>query len=180
MGVTVNIMPNTLIRSTSPQWQKVEFLTKDIRALDKLLADNHDKPLQVEFKVRRQKRSLDANGYAWVLCDKIAQQIRSTKELVYKEAIRDAGVWSDVAVKRKELAAFITHWESQCIGYQTDVHDHELKDYNRVRIYLGSSKYNTKEMSRLIDWLIDEAKELGIETLTPRELAQIKNAWKAE
>ena len=46
-----------------------------------------------------------------------------------------------------------------------------------VRAYYGSSQYNTKQMSRLIDMVVEGAKELGIETLTPEELARIKEEW---
>ena len=45
------------------------------------------------------------------------------------------------------------------------------------RVYLGSSNYNTQEMSLLIDGVVEECKELGIETLTPQELAAMMEAW---
>lgn len=177
MSVTITIVPESFTRNTSPAGQKIAFLTGDIRKMDEFMAKNQNKPLRVKFEVVRPKRSLDANAYTWVLCDKIADAVRSSKELIYKNAVREVGVWSDVAVHRKDLAAFISAWESQGIGYQTEVHDSKLKDCNKVRVYLGSSKYDSKQMSKLIDWLVDEAKELDIETLTPDELQRMKKAW---
>lgn len=156
---------------------EVSFRTRDVGELERIINKYKDKPLQVKIEPIRQKRSLDANGYMWVLCDKIADAIKSTRTEVYKQAIREVGVWQDVAIQRKDLAGWISAWESMGIGYQVEVHDSKIKDCNRVRMYLGSSKYDTKQMSRLIDYIVDEAKELDIETLTPDEIAQMKQQW---
>lgn len=48
-----------------------------------------------------------------------------------------------------------------------------------IRAYYGSSQYNTKQMSRLIDEIVSDCKEHGIETLTPNELARMKEEWDA-
>ena len=37
---------------------------------------------------------------------------------------------------------------------------------------------NTKEMSKLIDGIVEEAKTLDIETMTPNELQILKEEWK--
>jgi hypothetical protein len=46
-----------------------------------------------------------------------------------------------------------------------------------IRAYYGSSTYNTKQMSRLIDAIVEDCKEMDIETLTPRELDAMKSRW---
>ena len=47
-----------------------------------------------------------------------------------------------------------------------------------VRAYYGSSTYNTRQMSRIIDAAVEEAKGMGIETLRPEEIARLKEEWR--
>lgn len=134
-----------------------------------------------KIEPKKNKRSLDANAYMWVLCDKIAKEINSTKEDVYRKAIKDVGVFTTIPVREDAISQFIENWQSGGIGKVAEiVGDSKLNSYVKVMCYFGSSTYNTKEMSRLIDWIVEEAKELEIETLTPRELEQIKANWRNE
>lgn len=172
-----------LERETIPhQGQKITFYTKDIEELDQLINKYHDKPLKVKFEPIRHKRSHDANAYMWVLADEIAKTINSTKKEVYRRAVKEVGVYSDLAVRRQDVKEFVRWWTGQGIGYMVDIFDSGLADnkgepMKRIRAYLGSSKYDTKQMSRLIDWIVEEAKELGIPTETPEEIARIKALW---
>lgn len=152
---------------------KISFVTDETSQLNNLLSMAEKKPLKAEFKPYRNKRSVDANSYMWVLCDKIAETIHSTKEEVYRKAIRDVGVYTDVAIQNKAVKYLIETWTSRGIGWITDTFDSKLEDCKRVRLYKGSHLYDTKQMSRLIDYIVDEAKELGIETLTPEELERM-------
>lgn len=47
-----------------------------------------------------------------------------------------------------------------------------------MRAYNGSSSYDTKQMSRLIDYVVQDAKSLDIETMTDRELSLLKEGWR--
>lgn len=47
----------------------------------------------------------------------------------------------------------------------------------QLQCYFGSSTYDSKEMATLIDGVVREAKELGIETLPPDELLRMKQEW---
>ncbi len=147
-------------------------LDGDFRAdFDKL--KDHD--VRVKVTRYREKRSLDANAYAWVLMDKIAEVSGVDKVHVYRSAIKDIGGVSDiVAVTDDAVDKFRANWEKQGLGWQTDVFD--SKDgYKRVIVYYGSSTYDTKQMSQLIDNLVQDAQTLGIETLPPAELARLKS-----
>lgn len=132
----------------------------------------------------KKPRSMNANSYMWVLCDKIADVTRTTKEEVYRKAIREVGVFNDVAVQEGEACQMLVKsWGGNGIGYFAEVfnsllHDKEGRPMKRVRLYEGSHKYNSKEMSRCIDYIIDEAKNLGIETMTPNQIEELKNTWK--
>ena len=128
---------------------------------------------------KRNQRSLDANSYMWVLADKIAKEIKSTKEAVYRKAIRDVGVWEDRPIRNDAVPTSLERWERIGLGwFGEEVRESKLEGYKILRFYFGSSSYDTKEMSRLVDWIVEEAKELGIETATPEEIAKMKDLWR--
>lgn len=176
----MKIVDGTLNRTTSPEGCKITFLTRDVIEADKVFSEIKS-PLEVKIKPVRRKRSLDANSYMWVLCDKIAQVVRhSTKVDVYRRAVQEVGKWTDVAIITRALPTFLDEWNNRGDGWFADVASSKLKDCTKVRCYYGSSVYDTKEMSRLIDYLVQEAKELGIETLPPDELKRLSMEWGAK
>lgn len=150
----------------------------DLNGLQELkTAIENGKQLSVEIKPYRHKRSLDANSYCWVLCQKIAEIIHSTKEQVYKSAINDVGQFEMLAVQDKAVEQFITVWNSRGLGWYAEEMDSKIKGCKKIIAYYGSSCYDTKAMSVLIDYIVSSAKELGIETMTPEELSGMKNEW---
>lgn len=141
------------------------------------------KMYQAEIKQHRKKRSLNANSYCWELCTRIADKILDhTKDDVYRAAIRKVGIYKDFCglseIDAKTLRAA---WEMLGTGWVTEQVDY-MPDGETliIRCYYGSSKYNTKQMSRLIDFLVEECKELGIETMSPEELRSLMEAWHAK
>lgn len=140
-----------------------------------------DKTKKYEVKEVRPKRSLDANAYCWVMCDKIAQELSKdgtvvTKEDIYKDAIKQVGVFIPFIVEEVAFDKFKDIWERQGLGYQ--VQETARKDKCiRLNCYYGSSSYDTKEMSRLIDAIVQEAKELDIETISKQEIESLLNSW---
>ena len=137
-----------------------------------------DKMLDVEFKVHREKRSKDQNAYAWTLIDKIAEAMKEDKVEVYREAIRHiGGVSEPICVRNKAVQPIRDSWESKGIGWITDTMPSKIDGCTTVILYYGSSTYDTKQMSALIDHLIQDAKALGIETDTPEKLAQLQQEW---
>ena len=159
----------------------IRFETTDMRFTPELLHKYDGKKMKVDIKEDRKGRSLDANAYCWVLCDKIA----STKGLllkkmdVYKQAIRDYGVTQMAMFETEKLPQMIQAYKA--LGYGNDVDvigkSHEHPEYTFVRVFLGSSQYDTKEMSVFLDGIIADAQELGIETATPDEIEKLKTLW---
>lgn len=130
--------------------------------------------LDIEIKKHRKRRSLDANAYAWVLIDKIAQVMQIEKKQIYREAIRNIGGVSEVLCMQEEAVdKFCRSWAEHGIGWQTEVMPSKIAGCSNVMVYFGSSTYDTKQMGALIDQLIQDAKELGIETLSPDELSRL-------
>ena len=125
-----------------------------------------------------KKRSNDSNSYFWQLCDQIAEKLGRTKEDLYVEYIKEVGVFKDFHLSRDEAATFRTAWSMIGTGWPTEEVDYQQDGDNLViRAYYGSSKYNAKQMCRIIDRAVEDAKDLGIETLTPDELARMNLEW---
>lgn len=139
------------------------------------------KKLVVEIKQYRKQRSLDANAYLWVLCQKIAEALHTTKELVYQKAVREVGQFEILPIREDAVETWVERWGSKGLGWFAEVlDDSKLHGYKKVISYYGSSVYDTHEMSVLIDEIVSQCQELGIETLPPDELESLKALWKAE
>lgn len=141
---------------------------------------NEDK-LDIDIKKYRKKRSLDANAYCWVLCDTIAKELSkdgiiTTKENIYKEAIKDIGTFEPMIVEEKAFENFKRIWEKQGLGFL--IQEIAKKDKCiKVHCYYGSSTYDSKEMSLLIELLVEEAKQLNIEVKTKQEIESLLEMW---
>ena len=135
-----------------------------------------DNKLSIEIKKWRKKRSLDANAYCWVLCDKIAKKIGATKEEIYKDAISNVGTFEPMIVEEKAFEDFKRIWEKQGLGYL--VQEVSRKDKCvKVHCYYGSSSYDSKEMSLLIKLIVESANNLNIETKSSSEIASLLKEW---
>lgn len=125
-----------------------------------------DGEVAVEIKKYREKRSLDANAYAWLLIGKIAEAIRPplSKDEVYLEMLRHYGQSGVVSVREKAKDAFLRAYR-----YAEEIGEATLngKKFAHIKFYIGSSNYDTKEMSLFIDGIVEEAKALGIDTDVP-------------
>lgn len=129
-----------------------------------------DKDLEISVKVFRQKRSLDQNSYAWVLIGKIADKLRASKDEVYLTMLKRYGQGGVIKVSPKNEQAILS-----ALKYY-ERHEKLYTDTDKYyRIWAGSSGYNTEEMTVFVDGIISEEQGLGIETLTPDELADMRS-----
>ena len=127
----------------------------------------------------KKKRSLDANSYLWVLCSKIADVVRIPKEDVYRRNIREGSEYTPMPIKTEAVEEFKRIWAGHGIGWFADDIDHaKIPGYRLIFAYHGSSVYDTQQMSILLDRVIQDAKSVGVETLTPAELERMKQEWK--
>lgn len=137
-----------------------------------------DTDVAIEIKKYRKKRSLDSNAYAWVLIDKLAEHMGITKEEVYRVAIRDIGGVSDtVCTQEKAVDALCRAWESNGLGWQTERVASKIPGCVNVVMYYGSSVYDTRQMSALIDKLVQDCNALGIETKQKEEIESMMKLW---
>ena len=132
--------------------------------------DLKDHDCDITVKRYRQKRSLEANAYAWALIDRIAEKKRITKAEVYRNAIREIGGVSDfVTVKKSAVKRLQETWAKNGTGWQVEDVGSTTPGWANLILYYGSSTYDTKQMSGLIDSLVQDAKALGIETRPEEE-----------
>lgn len=130
--------------------------------------------LDIEVKKHRNKRSLNANNYCWALINELGNALNMSKDEVYFLMLRRYGqskmvsMYSSINVK-----GYFKYYD--VAGASTL----QGKEFTHYRVYKGSSEFDTKEMSILIDGIVSECKELGIETMTPDELEKLKSSWNA-
>lgn len=151
--------------------------TNEISIVEQLKNENK---LNIELKKWYKKRSLDANAYCWVLCEKIAKELSkngiTTKEEIYKDAILQVGTFEPFIVQEKTFENFKRIWEKQGLGFL--VQEVSRKDKCvKVNCYYGSSTYDSKEMSLLIEILVQLAKSLNIETKSKAEIDSLLKEW---
>lgn len=133
---------------------------------------NQDKDKRFDIKEHKEKRSLNANNYAWKLITEIANVLRKSKEEVYLEMLKSYGQCEMISiVSSVDVKGYFKYYEEAGRSFLNG------KEFTHYKIYKGSSEFNTKEMSILIDGIVQEAKQLGIETMTPNQLAELKSLW---
>ncbi|MCQ2088016.1 MAG: hypothetical protein MJZ37_08170 [Bacilli bacterium] len=116
------------------------------------------------------KRSLSANAYFWKLCDLIARELDTTKDEIYLRQLSRYGVFVDV--KAAKFAYETLKKEYRLIEVLDD-----WDGWLTVRCYIGSSHYDSKEMSLLINGTVLDAKEIGVETWTEEEIRRMIEVW---
>lgn len=139
---------------------------------------NDDKEYILTVKEHKQKRSLNANSYAWTLMDKLAEKLRMAKTDIYRSYIKEIGGNNTlVCVQDAALDDLIKTWETHGIGWIAETEKSKLDGCTNVRLYYGSSVYDTAQMSRLIELIVADCKSNDIETLTPEELNRMSEEW---
>lgn len=127
----------------------------------------------------QKKRSLDANAYAWALLGKLSAALRLPKEEIYRCIIKEiGGNYEVLPIRNDAVQAFKERWEHGRVGWIVEeLGASKIPGYTNIMAYYGSSVYDTQQMSRLIDLIVEECKQQDIETLTERELSLLKEEW---
>ena len=145
-------------------------------AYDKL----KDSVIDLSMDKWSDKRSLQANAYFHVLCNKIAEATKSSMDDVKKLLVSQYGTLARGS-DGKYMAVKVPK--------NTDIEKiypyfrHIGTDENGLDMYLffkHTSDLNKDEMNRLIQGTVDEAKALNIETLTPQEIERMMNRYERD
>ena len=130
---------------------------------------NQDRDKLFDVKEHREKRSLTANAYAWVLIGKIADAVRASKDEVYLYMLKRYGQSEIVSVFSEiNVDGYFKYFEPFADSTLNG------RSFTHYRIFKGSSEMDSKEFSVFIDGIISEAEELEIETLPPQEIQRLK------
>ena len=136
-----------------------------------------EKKKKYEVKEYKQKRSLDSNAYCWVLLGKLQDKLKISKEDIYKALIKEIGSYEVIPVKNDAVTRFRQAWSKNGLGWITETTKSKLEGFTNVIAYYGSSSYNTEEMTRLIELIIQECRQLDIETKTKAEIDSLLENW---
>ena len=146
-------------------------------ARDFVLKMKAEKKYRAELKECGDHRSLDQNGYFWALCGKLSAVLKIPPEDIYRDYIKDVGGNYEVTpIKAEAAERWIKIWQGKGIGFiAEDLGESKIKGYHNIRNFFGSSTYDKAQMGRLLDMLIADCKENGIETLTPEEMGRLED-----
>jgi hypothetical protein len=163
-------------------WLMVKPEREDLGKAMSIVRNHKDRLYDLEVKEHRKKRSLDANAYCWVLINKLADVMRIPPTEVYRQAIQDISGNSEIIpIKDEAVEQFKQAWSHNGIGWLVrDMGKSKIQGYRNLMVYYGSSVYDTKQMSALIDHLVQDCKALDIETMTPDKLALMMEEWDAK
>lgn len=132
-----------------------------------------DKEKLFDLVEHRKKRSLNSNSYLWKLINEIANAMRMSKEEVYLQMLKDYGQSEVISLLSSiNVDGYFKYYE--VIGESML----NGKEFKHIRIFKGSSEYDTKEMSILLDGVVREAEQLGIQTMTKDEIEHLKELWR--
>ena len=135
----------------------------------------------IEIKIYRPKRSLKANNYFWELLREYSLDKGVDPIEEYKERVKRLGVFRQFDPKTTELKTLEKIWNDRGLGWFCEVVDTFYEgDIERklVNAYYGSSSYNSKQMSRLINDLVEDCIEVGIETKPQAEIDSLLRSWR--
>lgn len=165
-----------LLRLQGGEWI-VSFTTREDPG--SLFDELKDVPVRVEIKKASKHRSLSANNYAWVLIDKLAEKTGKSTTEIYKAMIIEIGGVSDYyGVKEAAYEAFCDLWTQGHLGRQVEIiPGSEKPGWVNVRAWKGSSDFDSAQMARLIDLLVQEAENQGIPTVPDKEIERMKSQW---
>lgn len=133
-----------------------------------------DLALDIELKRHRKKRSLDANALMWQCLGEIAHALNQDKWNIYLMMLKRYGKYTYICVKPEVVEAVKSQWrECEVVG------DISINGQKAVQLlcYFGSSTYNTKEFSTLLDGIISEMEEMGLERPLDGDMKRALEQW---
>ena len=151
--------------------------TKEIDVVEQLKNENK---LNIELKKYRKKRSLNANNYFWKLLQELCELAEIDTVDEYKRRVKELGIFRRFKIETENIKTFEKMWTAQGIAWFCEIADTEYMGDVEVKIinaYYGSSSFNSKQMSRLIDGVVQDCKAYGIETKTKAEIEALLKEW---
>lgn len=143
-----------------------EFIYEDKKIITIEISKNE------EIEVKRKKRSKNANSYFWTLLQQLCEELHLDVIQEYKRRVKDLGIFRQWEIDTKNVPTFIQAWTEKGIAWFCEIVE-ELGDKTIINSYYGSSSYNSKQMSTLIDNLVQDCISVGIQTLSSEEIEEL-------
>lgn len=145
------------------------------------IEDLDGKDLKIKVTKGTKLRSLDANAYFHVLCDKLRQKMGISMAHMKNILITSYGQIEYIDDQP------IIYKTNAPVEYMQELEEAHMKFLRQgedgaywYKVYRGSHTYDTAEMHKLLEGTIFEAQEQGIETKTPDEIRRMEELWKQE
>ena len=162
----------------------ITFMVNEYRDCMKTAQELTGQPVSIKVTKQTKKRSISANNLCWELCTKLAEKqtkhgVVYTKEDIYREAIKQVGIYKDFENLKPGDAKTLRHaWELLGTGWVTEQVDFMPDGENVVvRCYYGSSQYSKTQMSKLINNLVQDCIACGVEYRPQEEVDSILSKW---
>lgn len=145
-----------------------EFIQEDTKILTIQIGINE------EIVVKKKKRSRNANSYFWELLTQLCQELNLDLISEYKKRVKELGICKTIEIDTKDMPFFNHLWNDRGVAWFTEKVE-EIGNKTIINAYYGSSSYNSKQMNRLIDNLVQDCKQVGIQTLDELEIERMLN-----
>ena len=123
--------------------------------------------VEVTIKKYSDPRTLRANAYLWALITQIGNRMRLGKDEVYLEMLKSYGQGGSLSVELNYAPQFERSYKYHEVLGESELNG---KTFRHFRFWVGSHEYNRDEFRVLLDGVIQEARNLGIEVRTPEEI----------
>ena len=143
-----------------------EFIQEDSKILTIQIGLNE------EIEVKRKKRSKNANSYFWELLQKLCFEMNVDLIEEYRKRVKELGICQTFELDNKNLATFEHLWNERGIAWFTEKVE-QGANKTIINAYYGSSSYNSKQFSKLLDNLVQDCREVGIQTLDDLEINEL-------
>lgn len=143
-----------------------EFIQEDSKILTIQIGLNE------EIEVKRKKRSKNSNSYFWELLQKLCFEMNVDLIEEYRKRVKELGICQTFELDNKNLATFEHLWTANGIAWFTEKVEH-VANKTIINAYYGSSSYNSKQFSKLLDNLVQDCREVGIQTLDDLEINEL-------
>lgn len=158
---------------------KISFLIND---RSKLPTIEELKGIKLKITAKRdiKKRSTNANNYFWKLLQELCELAEIDTIEEYKRRVKELGIFRRFKIEKVNVKTFEKMWTSQGMAWFCEIFDTEIigdAEFKIINAYYGSSSFNSKQMSRLINDLVEDCKIYGIETKTSAEIKSLLESW---
>lgn len=125
-----------------------------------------------EVYTKRKKRSKNSNSYFWELLQQLCEELNIDVIEEYKKRVKELGIFKQWEIETSNVPTFEKLWSDRGIAWFTEKVE-EIGNKTIINAYYGSSSYNSKQMSRLIDNLVQDCRSVGIQTLEDIEIEEL-------